>query len=91
MQKMDLIAQTLMSALSLNDNSITTYALEVIENWIKMGFPLLSYSPILKVIIELTLKQGGFFLESACKVISGTLQTTAQLKFQTLGEVDLNV
>jgi hypothetical protein len=63
----------------------------VIENWIKIGFPLLSYSPIVKTIIELTMKQGGLFLESACKVISGALEATAQLKFQTLGEVDLNV
>jgi hypothetical protein len=37
------------------------------------------------------MKQGGLFLESACKVISGALEATAQLKFQTLGEVDLNV
>jgi hypothetical protein len=56
-----------------------------------MGFPLLSYSPIIKTIIELTLKHGGVFLESACKVISASLQATAQLKFQTLGEIDLNV
>lgn len=51
MEEADTIAHVLITAFALNQNVITNGALEVLENWIKISFPLLKYNTVLKRVI----------------------------------------
>ncbi len=64
-------------------------ALEAVENWVGIGFPLIKYKAIINVLILLIEQQQDLFFETCCKVISEAIKITSQLKFQTLATIDL--
>lgn len=47
-----LVAEIFQSTLTLNEQ-ITNYALETIESWVIIGFPLMKYKSIISILILL--------------------------------------
>lgn len=82
-----LIGEVFLSALTISE-SLTAFALEAVENWVAIGFPLLRYKSMVAVLLLLMEQQQELFFEPCCKVLSEGVKITAQLKFQTLATVD---
>lgn len=85
-----LIADVFLSALTINE-TITGFALEAVENWVAIGFPLLKYKTLISLLLLIQQKQQELYFDNCCKITSETIKITAQMKFQTLSTVDLSV
>lgn len=70
--------------------TLTNFALEAVENWVAIGFPLMKYKGIINVLIMLIGRQEDLFFESCCKVLADCMKSIAQVKFQTLSAIDLS-
>ncbi len=68
MNNSDLLCKVYIAAIMLTQETLTDICLDGLESWIQIGFPLMKYVELVKLLLGL-MKVNELCLESCCKII----------------------